>query len=268
MAIKRRKTVSTPIFGKYSSESNSGEIQKKSAMPIRHLFRKIPTMLYSIDRQGRLIEVTDHWLKVMGYKRSEVIGKKSTDFLTEESRRLAEKYRLPKFYKLGFARNIPYQFVKKNGEVIEVLLSAASERDASGGVVRSFAVLKDITEEKKAREELRKSEATLQAIMDQIPGIVFQYILSPDGSFSIPFISNLVNEYWGYTSEEIMAAPSFVFKPVHPDDLNMANLKITEPARTLEDLSVQFRIICQDDSISLGCSIKPWALSLRKAWAS
>ncbi|MBW1700292.1 MAG: PAS domain S-box protein [Deltaproteobacteria bacterium] len=249
MAIKRRKTLSTPIFGKYSSESNSGEIQKKSAMSIRHLFRKIPAMLYSIDRQGRLIDVSDHWLEVMGYKRSEVIGKKSTDFLTEESRQLAQKNRLPKFYKLGFARDIPYQIVKKNGEIIDVLLSAASERDDSGEVVRSFAVLNDITEQKKAQEELRKSEATLQAIMDQIPGIVFQYILSPDGSFSVTFISNLVKGYWGYTAEEIMAAPSLVFKLLHPDDLDMVNLKIVESARTLKDLSIQHRIICPDDSI-------------------
>ncbi len=107
-------------------------------------------MLYSIDDRGSIVEVSDHWLEVLGYKRSEVIGRKSIEFLTEESRRYAEEVTLPKFFKSGSAKNVPYQFLKKNGDIIDVLLSATSERDEEGNFIRSLAVLVDITERKRS----------------------------------------------------------------------------------------------------------------------
>lgn len=63
-----------------------------------HVFEgKIPALMHSIDEDGRLIEVTDDWLSALGYERDEVIGKKSVEFLTVESRRYAESQALPQF---------------------------------------------------------------------------------------------------------------------------------------------------------------------------
>ncbi|MGI9505998.1 MAG: PAS domain S-box protein, partial [Geminicoccaceae bacterium] len=55
----------------------------------RILYEKTPAMLHSIDASGRISSVSDAWLAAMGYERDEVIGRRSTDFLTAESRRYA-----------------------------------------------------------------------------------------------------------------------------------------------------------------------------------
>ena len=55
---------------------NPGDEDSDSSMKIpsyRDLYIKSPIMLHSIDRSGRLIEVSDFWVEVLGYTRDEVI---------------------------------------------------------------------------------------------------------------------------------------------------------------------------------------------------
>jgi len=119
-----------------------------------NLYIKTPALLYSIDRTEKIINVSDYWLKYMGYEKSEVIGYKSTKFLTDESCKYAKEKVLPEFFKNGFCNNISYQYKKKNGEIIDILLSAASEKDNDGNFIYSLAIMNDITEKLRYEKEL------------------------------------------------------------------------------------------------------------------
>ena len=104
----------------------------------------------------------------MGYKEDEVIGSKSTEFLTEASRKYAVEVVLPDFFKNGYCTEVPYEFVKKNGETIDVLLSAISEKDDSGKVIRSLAVLIDVTEAKLAEDQVKASLEEKEVLLREI----------------------------------------------------------------------------------------------------
>ncbi len=132
----------------------------------RHLYNETPVMLHSIDRNGLLLDVSNHWTEVLGYSRDEVIGRRSSDFLTPESRRYALEEVLPEFFRTGSCRNVEYQVVSKSGDIIEVLLSASAERDAAGEIVWSLAVMTDVTEWKKAKQALKENEARFRMIVE------------------------------------------------------------------------------------------------------
>jgi PAS domain S-box-containing protein len=144
----------------------------KSEARYRYLYEKAPVMLHSIDERGRLVSVSDRWLDVMGYDRKEVIGRKSVEFLTLESRRKAEKKILPEFFRTGKVQNVPYRFVKKNGDVIDTILTAQSEYGDEEGIERSLAAITDITDLRRAEEELRESEERFRTVFELNPDVV------------------------------------------------------------------------------------------------
>ena len=127
------------------------------------LYESTPAMLHSIDAQGLLLTVSDRWLQVLGYQRSEVIGRRSTEFLTEASQAQA-KVVLAEYFKEGRCDHIAYQMVTKAGAVIDVLLSAVLERNLAGEPLRSMAIIEDVTERNAA---MRESNALLDTIRSQ-----------------------------------------------------------------------------------------------------
>lgn len=107
--------------------------------------RMTPTMLHSIDHEGRIAEVSDLWLEKLGYTWDEVIGRPSTDFLSEDSARYAREVVLPLFFETG-ACDVEYDMVRKDGDLIPVRLRGVAVRSESGAFLRSIAVIEDLTE--------------------------------------------------------------------------------------------------------------------------
>ncbi len=134
---------------------------RESKERYRSLYKHTPAMLHSIDPQGNLLSVSDYWLTAMGYRYDEVIGRPLTDFMTEDSRRFAEDDVIPTFFRSGFCKEIPYQYVRKNGEIKDILLSAIAERNPDGKIVRSLAVSVDVTERKEAEKALHRAKEEL-----------------------------------------------------------------------------------------------------------
>lgn len=145
---------------------------KQSEEKYRRLYNETPVLLHSINMDGTIVEVNDYWLRTMGYERDEVIGKKVTDFYTDASKQYFMEFVLPAFLHDGIAKDVPYQFIRKNGEVLDVLLSATAERDAAGNIVRSQAVIQDITKQKQVEAALMQNERMLQTIIDTEPDCI------------------------------------------------------------------------------------------------
>lgn len=128
----------------------------------RTLYNRTPVMLQSIGRDGRLLSVSDYWLEVLGYTRAEVIGRSPADFMTAESRQHALTTAIPEFFEQGASWNTNYQFVKKNGEIIDTDLSAIAEYNVDGDFVRALAVLIDVTERNQLEGERQRAYETLE----------------------------------------------------------------------------------------------------------
>ena len=151
------KKASQEIFRRRTTEKALRESEKR----YRSLYHQTPAMLHSIDPSGHIVSVSDYWSDVLGFEREAVIGKPLTHFFTKESRRYAEEEVFPEFFKSGFCKDIPYRYVKKDGQPVDVLLSAIVDRDEDGNIVRSLAVSMDVTERKRAEEALKEAKEEL-----------------------------------------------------------------------------------------------------------
>jgi PAS domain S-box-containing protein len=184
---------------------------RESEERFRALYNKTPAMLHSIDRDGRLIQVSDYWLEALGYSREEVLGRRLTDFMTSASGRVAAQTAIPSFFRSGSIRDLSYQFVKKDGTELDVILSAVAERDAAGEIVASRSAVIDISDRKAAERALQESRAHLKALFDQSPTPIF--VKSPEGKYlfvnrEFERLHGTTDEaVRGKTAEEIFAAP-------------------------------------------------------------
>lgn len=171
----------------------------------RNLYNNTPIMLHAIDMQGRLISVNKHWLETMGYSEDEVISVKSIDFLTEESKIYAKDIALPAFFKNGFCYDVPYQYVKKNGEIIDVLLTAILEKDQYGNPTQSMAAITDITQHKKSKKALLESQQNFKALTNQSA----EGISVADTKGNYTFVNPAFCKLVGWTQSELLKMTVF-----------------------------------------------------------
>jgi PAS domain S-box-containing protein len=266
---------------------------RQSEERYRSLYHHTPAMLHSIDTNGCLVSVSDYWEEVLGYEREQVIGRKLTDFFTDASRRYAEETVFPNFFKTGFCKDIPYQFVKKNGETIDILLSAISDQDVKGKPIRSLAVSIDVTERKRAEEALKRAKEQLSVyskdlerqvskrtreitnILKYTPAVV--YIKDHKGRYR--FVNSRYEELFGVKNDDIQGKTDYDIFPQNIADQFRKNdlkvlkqkspLQIEEPVPQADGmhtyLSVKFPIYDESGETSELCGISTDITAVKKA---
>ena len=156
----------------------------ESEARFRRFYNETPALLYSFDSGGRFVAVSDYWLEVTGYSRDDVIGRPVADVVHEDFRRELKDDRAHVASPAGVAKDEPYRLVKKNGETIDVVVSAMPERGVGGdesagppqgrmperearispGGARSLAVMTDVTERNRAEAALKQHGENLAAL--------------------------------------------------------------------------------------------------------
>ena len=142
--------------------------QARADWKYRQLYRATPAMLHTVDADGHIVTVTDRWLHKMGYSREEVVGRSIADFYSKADRKRFMNGGLQKIISGGEFNNEERQLVTKAGEVIDVVQSAVSERDASGRVHRMLVASKDVTERNRAERALRRTLAENARLKEEL----------------------------------------------------------------------------------------------------
>jgi PAS domain S-box-containing protein len=136
----------------------------------QRMYERTPALLHSVDRDGRLIAVSDLWLSKLGYAREEVIGLPAPDLMTPESRERSPQV-LAALFEDGQVNDVEYQVLTRDGRVLDMLLSAVVDRGPNGETV-SLSVMQDVTEQRRAERALNTARKDLQNILDAVPSMI------------------------------------------------------------------------------------------------
>ncbi|MEH2213729.1 AAA family ATPase [Nostoc sp.] len=91
--------------------------------------------------------------------------------------------------------------------------------------------------------ELSASNSRFEKLVDNVPGVVFQYQMSTDGILSLNYMSADCYNLYEITPEQAAAEPKFLEKMVHPDDVVSYQESSTDTVQTLSPWRWEGRII-------------------------
>ena len=131
------------------------------------LYHATPAMLHTIDADGLITDVSDHWLDKLGYQRDEVIGRSILNFLSEESGQELGGG-LQEIIEAGDLSNVPRQMLTKTGDIRDVVMSAHTEVDATRGVRRLLVATKDMTERNRGESRLREAYGEIARLKEEL----------------------------------------------------------------------------------------------------
>lgn len=110
----------------------------------RLLYERAPLAYQSLDEQGRLIEVNQAWLDMLGYERSEVMGRSVAEFLSPDWRDHF-KHNFPRFKSVGEVLGVEFELRTKDGCPVLVSVNGRVGYDSDGNFQQTHCILYDIT---------------------------------------------------------------------------------------------------------------------------
>lgn len=156
----------------------SEEMLLQSEEKFRMLFDKAPLGYQSLDINGNFINVNEQWLKMLGYKRSEVIGKWFGDFLSPLYQD-GFRQRFPIFKAQGFIYS-EFEMVKKNKKTIFIAFDGKIGYNNEHEFQQTHCILKDITVQRDLEDQLKQSEELYKSLFEYSGLAVGFY--KPDGT--------------------------------------------------------------------------------------
>jgi diguanylate cyclase (GGDEF)-like protein/PAS domain S-box-containing protein len=89
----------------------------------------------------------------------------------------------------------------------------------------------------------------LQKIANRVPGMVYQYLLRPDGTSCLPFASDAIREIYRVNPQEVREDASKAFSNHHPDDYDGVVASIEQSARDLTPWVYEYRVKFDDGTV-------------------
>lgn len=175
---------------------------RRSQQRYRYLFEESPVINLVIGADGTIKQVNRAAEELMGYSRTEVVGKPALEFVLPRDRRKALTS-LAKSLRDEYTPSIDLAVRAKDGSTHVLLFSPGQvvlyENDRPSAIV---VTAMDITERRRAEEALRESEAKYSALVEQASdGVV---IIQDE---VCKFANRALAEITGYSVEELRGKP-------------------------------------------------------------
>ena len=111
---------------------------------------------------------------------------------------------------------------------------------------RTMQLAKEVIERQKAEQASHDALDRLQKIASQVPGLVFQFQLFPDGSSRIPYANEAIRTIYRVSPEEVSEDATKVLTALHPDDLENFKTSFKVSARDLSPWRQEYRLKFDD----------------------
>ena len=236
----KRRTHEGGVVAVYTdiTEAKRGEaFLRASEDRYRGLLESLPdAVLIHVDQ--KIAYVNNQTVRMLGATGpEELIGRDSLSFVPDGMDHMKELFRSRQERSLAGAVSqspVRQKRVRLDGTVIDVeTVSSFIEWEGRPGLI---GVMRDITERVEA-------ERRYSAVTENMPGAVFQRVLSPEGEVSFPYVSHGITAIIGHDAESIMRDSTPMMEALHPDFRDEYRNLLEMSARDMMPLDIELPLV-------------------------
>ena len=128
-----------------------------------------------------------------------------------------------------------YKWISSRGKVVS--------RDMEGKPLRMIGMTTDITAMRALSDRLQQNVDLITCLTNEIPGLVFQYRLLPNGNAFFSYVSEGIRDIYEVTPEQVADNVSLIHKVIHPDDFTNYCASLEASAASLMPWHLEYRVI-------------------------
>jgi len=164
----------------------------------RALVERVPVGVYSVTSDGEFLLANPALRKMLGYASEEELaqGNLERDHVNRQQR-LVFKHVLEE---RGEIRAFESTWRRRDGNLIHVSQNATVTRKENGRIISYEGIVEDITERKRAQEEVRETRERYRQLVENANDIIYR--CDAHGHFT--YVNPTVRKILGYTEEELI----------------------------------------------------------------
>ncbi len=176
---------------------------------------------------GQFVEVNEAFLEMFGYTRSELMSTNASQVWANPLDRLIFQKDLET---KGAVRDYEWKAKRKNGSLLDCLLTASVRHDDEGNILEYHGIIRDITELKRKEDALKNSEERYRAIVEDQTELVCRF--RTDGK--ITFVNQAFCRYFSREKDELLGKKIFDLIPTNEKEAVRKNIESLDVHRPVQ----------------------------------
>ncbi len=214
---------------------------------LTHAISSISECVSISDTSDNIVFVNTAFLKCFQYEEHELIGNSIDIIRSSNNPPAIVNEILPATLSGGWQGELLNR--KKDGSEFPIFLSTSVIHNENNEPIALIGVATDISERRQKEILQQDTLDRLLKISSQLPGMVYQYRLRPDGSSCFPYASEAIREIYSVSPEDVREDGTAVFNNIHPDDLAAVVASIQVSAKDLLPWQHEYRVKFKDGNV-------------------
>ncbi len=179
---------------------------RESERKYRELYETVKDGIVATDLECNILECNQACLDMLGYSATGIKKKKCRDITPKKWHKMEARIVAKQVKARGFSDEFEKEYIKKDGTVFPVSIRILLKKDREGKPTGMWAIVKDITERKRAENALRESEERYKRLLEYSGNAMV--VIEKD--MTISFVNREFEKLSGYSKEEVEGKMTFL----------------------------------------------------------